>query len=109
MYRNGFDRYARPILYMKPGLDNTGPSEREVKVKYLCYLMEKCTLAANKNNREKLTLMVDFKGNSQISGLANVKVSLEVLQVLQDHYPETLGVAIMINTTWSFNFFFGLV
>lgn len=46
MYRNGWDKYKRPILYMKPGLDNTGPSEREQKVKYLVYVMEKCALAA---------------------------------------------------------------
>jgi hypothetical protein len=24
MYRNGWDKYQRPVLYMKPGLDNTG-------------------------------------------------------------------------------------
>jgi hypothetical protein len=24
MYRNGFDKHGRPIIYMKPGKDNTG-------------------------------------------------------------------------------------
>jgi len=46
MYRNGFDHLDRPLLYMKPGNDNTGTKEKEEKVKYLVYLMEKCILAA---------------------------------------------------------------
>jgi len=109
MYRNDYDKYGRPILYMKPGLDNTGANEREEKVKYLVYLMEKCALAANKNNREKILLIIDFKGHNQISGMSNIKVSLEVLQILQDNYPETLGVAIMCNAPWSFTIFWNII
>jgi len=105
MYRSGHDKYGRPILYMKPGLDNTGAPEREQKVKYLCYLMEKCALAANKNNREKLLLILDMKDNNQMTGLANIKISQEVLQILQDHYPESLGTALFYNAPWSFHLF----
>jgi len=109
MYRSGFDKYGRPILYMKPGLDNTGAPEREQKVRYLCYLLEKCALVAAKNKKEKLLLIIDFKGNSQINGLLNIKISQEVLQVLQDHYPETLGVAMIYNSPWTFHFFWSCI
>jgi len=109
MYRNGFDRWRRPVMYMKPGKDNTGPNEREVKVKYLVYLLEKCIQAAKTNDKEKICLILDYKGTSQMSGIANYKVNLEVLNVLQDHYPETLGVCLILNASWSFSTFWSMI
>jgi len=108
MYRNGYDRYGRPVIYMKPGLDNTGGNEREVKVKYLCYLLEKCSLAAKTNDKEKLCLIIDYKGN-QMTSLAQLKVSMDVLSILQDHYPESLGVALMLNAAWTFSMFWNVI
>uniref|UniRef100_A0A6B2LES2 CRAL-TRIO domain-containing protein n=1 Tax=Arcella intermedia TaxID=1963864 RepID=A0A6B2LES2_9EUKA len=105
MYRGGYDRYGRPILYMKPRYDNTGANEREQKVRYLCYLLEKCHKAALKKDKEKIVLVIDFKDNNQLSNLSNIKVSQEVLGILQDHYPETLGVAFITNAPWAFSFF----
>jgi len=109
MYRNGFDKYGRPILYMKPRYDNTGHDQREVKVKNLVYLLEKCDLAAKKNDREKLTMLVDFKDASQIYGFGNIKTSKEILAILQDHYPETLGVAYICNSPMTFSLFWNVI
>jgi len=109
MYRNGYDKYGRPVLYMKPGFDNTGAPEREQKLKYLVYQLEKCSRAANKNNREKLVLIIDFKGHNQMAGLSNIKTSQDVLAIIQDHYPETLGVAFIHNAPWSFQIFWSIL
>jgi len=108
MYRNGIDKFKRPVLYMKPGLDNTGPEDRDQKVKYLVYLMEKCAIAANKENREKLCLLIDFKNNAPPS-LGNMQVAKDVLDVLQNYYPESLGRAMIFNAPWSFSVFWSFI
>lgn len=88
MYRNGFDKLGRPIIYMKPGKDNTGAPEREVKVKYLVYLMEKATRACNESKGlDKLVWLIDFKNYNGLTGLTMTKISREILDILQDHYP----------------------
>lgn len=61
MYRNGYDKLQQPIMYMKPGkglsnfimlwpcssVDNTsGSDKKDIKVKNLIYMMEKCARAA---------------------------------------------------------------
>jgi len=109
MYRNGYDKQNHPILYMKPGKDNTSSDQKDIKVKYLVYIMEKCTKAANKNNKEKLLLIVDFKNHSSLSGLTNLDTSLEVLNVLQNYYPETLFKALIVNAPWSLSIFWSMI
>eukprot|EP01120_Amphizonella_sp_Union-15-10_P014285 TRINITY_DN6872_c0_g1_i1.p1 TRINITY_DN6872_c0_g1~~TRINITY_DN6872_c0_g1_i1.p1 ORF type:complete len:336 (-),score=63.68 TRINITY_DN6872_c0_g1_i1:100-1107(-) len=109
MYRNGFDKIGRPILYMKPGLDNTPPSQKEVKLKYLVYVMEKTLLAAASKHREKITLLIDYHGASNMNGIASMKLSKEVLNILQSHYPERLGLALLFNAPWAFTIFWKLI
>jgi len=66
-------------------------------------------LAAKEHNQEKLTILVDYKGASQIAGLSNISVSKEILNILQNHYPERLGVAILFNTPWVFTLFWTIL
>jgi len=49
-YRNGFDRYGRPVLYMKPGKDNT--SEPKTKLKHVLYNLEKCIKVMDEKKKE---------------------------------------------------------
>jgi len=104
MYRNGFDKHGRPIIYMKPGKDNTGVPEKEVKVKYLVYLMEKASRAADESKGiDKFVWLVDYKDFNQLTGIVLTKVAKEILDILQDHYPERLGLAFIINAPWTFH------
>ena len=65
-----------------------GLPEKEVKVKYLVYLMEKASRATDESKGiEKLNWVVDYKDFSQLAGIVLTKVSKEILDVLQDHYP----------------------
>jgi len=87
---------------MKPGKDNTGAPEKEVKVKYLVYLMEKAVRSMDESKGvEKLVLIIDYKGYSQLAGLTMTRISKEILDILQDHYPERLGIAFIINAPWA--------
>jgi len=108
MYRGGFDKIGRPIIYMKPAKDNTGVPEREVKVRYLVYVMEK-TIRAMPAGVEKLDLLIDFKDANKISGIGEMKISKEILDIMQDHYPERLAHSFICNTPWVFNVFWKMI
>eukprot|EP01090_Pellita_catalonica_P007441 TRINITY_DN18026_c0_g1_i1.p1 TRINITY_DN18026_c0_g1~~TRINITY_DN18026_c0_g1_i1.p1 ORF type:complete len:279 (-),score=58.09 TRINITY_DN18026_c0_g1_i1:666-1478(-) len=109
-FSNSFDKKGRPILYMKPGKDNSSagtPEGRLLKLKYLVYCLECCIAAMDEDNGiEKMCLVVDYKGTGIAqSSVSNIQVSLDCLNTLQDHYPERLGVACFINNPWVFSAF----
>ncbi len=74
---------------MCPAKDNTiGVVEKEIKVRALVYLLEKTISRMDESQGiDKLTIVIDFGYFSQLSGIANMKVSKDVAQILQDHYP----------------------
>ncbi|KAJ3046085.1 hypothetical protein HDV00_003835 [Rhizophlyctis rosea] len=57
---------------------------------------------------EKLTLVVDYEGIS-IFNATPLSVSKQVLDIIQSHYPERLGLGICINPTWYIWTFFKII
>jgi hypothetical protein len=47
----------------------------------------KYCISEETRGREKVTLVIDFRDAKQISSIANVRVSIDFLKVLQNHYP----------------------
>lgn len=99
----GFDNDSRPILYLKPGRQNTQTSHRQVQ--HLVYMLER-VIDFMPAGQDSLALLIDFKdypdvpkvqGNSKIPPLGTGK---EVLHILQTHYPERLGKALLTNIPW---------
>lgn len=99
----GFDNDSRPILYLKPGRQNTATSHRQVQ--HLVYMLER-VIDFMPPGQDSLALLIDFKdypdvpkvqGNSKIPPLGTGK---EVLHILQTHYPERLGKALLTNIPW---------
>lgn len=62
------------------------------QIKYLVYCMENAILNLN-YNQEQIIWLVDFQGWSKSS--VSLKVTKEAAQLLQNHYPERLGLAIL--------------
>jgi len=54
-------------------------------------------------------VLVDYKGAGSVSGLVNMKVSMEVLNILQNQYPERLALCCMFNAPWAFTFFWKMI
>ncbi|KAK1287348.1 Patellin-3 [Acorus calamus] len=105
IYRSNYiDKHGRTVLVMRPGCQNTKSTEGQIK--YLVYCMENAILNLPQD-QEQMVWLIDFQGFN-MSHLS-VKVTKETAHVLQDHYPERLGLAILYNPPKIFESFWTLV
>jgi len=89
----GFDIHGRPCLYLIPSNQNTEKTERQVQ--HLVFMLERL-IDLMGPGQETLALIVDF--NSTKSGQnASISQAKETLNILQNHYPERLGRALVLN------------
>ncbi|KAI8562611.1 hypothetical protein RHMOL_Rhmol03G0048200 [Rhododendron molle] len=105
LYRaNYFDKHGRTVLIMRPGLQST--SSTAVQIKYLVYCMER-TISDLKPDQEQMVWLIDFQGWNMSS--ISVKVTKETAHLLQERYPERLGLAILYDPPKVFESFWLLV
>lgn len=91
----GFDRQGRPCQYLNPARQNTDSSPRQLH--HLFYMVERVT-DIMPPGVEMLSLMINFKpGKKRQNTSVPVSTAREVLHILQNHYPERLGKALIIN------------
>ncbi|CDR42654.1 CYFA0S10e00760g1_1 [Cyberlindnera fabianii] len=93
----GFDKNARPILYFKPGRQNTKTSFRQIQS--TVWFLER-VIDMMPAGQETLALLIDFKHHKvegETSKLPAVSTGKQVLHILQSHYPERLGKAMFVN------------
>lgn len=103
----GFDIAARPCLYLNPGRQNTNASPRQVQ--HLVFMLER-VISMSGPGQETLALLINFKTSKSRSNTApGIGQGREVLNILQTHYPERLGRALIINIPWVVNGFFKLI
>ncbi|KAL6525562.1 hypothetical protein OROHE_015869 [Orobanche hederae] len=105
IYRaNYFDKHGRTVLVMRPGFQNTNSVEGQIK--YLVYCMENA-IANLDQAQDQMVWLIDFQRWNM--ACISVKVTRETARVLQDHYPERLGIAILYNPPKVFESFWLLV
>ncbi|KAH8898544.1 cral trio domain-containing protein [Thozetella sp. PMI_491] len=103
----GYDNQAHPCHYLNPGRQNTDPSPRQVQ--HLVYMLER-VIDLMPPNQEKLALLINFKSSKTRTNTApGIGLAREVLNILQTHYPERLGKALIINVPWVVWGFFKLI
>ncbi|PSK35196.1 hypothetical protein C7M61_004861 [Candidozyma pseudohaemuli] len=96
----GYDNDARPCLYLKPGRQNTKTSQRQVQ--HVVYMLEK-VIDYMPPGQDSLALLIDFKASpvgTQNGKIPPVSTGRQVLNILQTHYPERLGKALLTNIPW---------
>ncbi|WVW87100.1 hypothetical protein I302_109157 [Kwoniella bestiolae CBS 10118] len=98
----GFDVDARPILYMRPGRENTERSPRQIR--HLIYHLERA-LDFMPPGQEQVAIIVDYKSATSQSN-PSIAVARQVLNILQNHYVERLGRGLVVNMPWWINAFF---
>ncbi|KAJ2903985.1 putative cral trio domain-containing protein [Zalerion maritima] len=91
----GFDKQGRPCHYLNPARQNTDPSPRQIQ--HLVYMVER-VLDLMPPHQETLTLLINFKpGKNRGNTAPGINIGRECLHILQMHYPERLGRALIIN------------
>ncbi|RQM05235.1 hypothetical protein DH86_00001764 [Scytalidium sp. 3C] len=103
----GYDNSGRPCHYLNPGRQNTNPSPRQVQ--HMVFMLER-VLELAPPGQETLALLINFKSNKNRSNTApGISTGREVLHILQTHYPERMGRALIINVPWVVWGFFKLI
>ncbi|KAL8826003.1 MAG: hypothetical protein Q9170_007573 [Blastenia crenularia] len=101
----GYDVAGRPCLYLNPGNQNTERTSRQVE--HLVFMLER-TLDLMPAGQEMLTLLINF--DKKLGGeRPPLWQGKQVLNILQSHYPERLGRALVINIHWVVWTFFKLI
>lgn len=101
----GFDNDARPCLYLKPGRQNTKTSQRQVQ--HMVFMLER-VIDFMPLGQDSLALLIDFKASpagTVSNKIPPVNIGRQVLNILQTHYPERLGKALLTNIpllAWTF-------
>lgn len=101
----GFDKSQRPCLYLFPGRQNTTVSPRQVQ--FLVWSLER-VIELMPVGVENLALLVNYKGSTGDKN-PGIGQGREVLNILQTHYVETLGRALVINIPFFVWGFFKLI
>lgn len=105
IYRADFcDKEGRPVLVMRPGVQNT--NQLEGQIRYLVYCMENAIMNLPPD-QEQMVWLVDFKGWNMST--IPVMTARETAHILQDHYPERLAYAILYNPPKIFETFWNVV
>ncbi|KAL1940230.1 hypothetical protein VTO73DRAFT_9182 [Trametes versicolor] len=99
----GYDSDKRPAIYLRPSKQNTEESIRQVH--YVVWALERLTELMGPGI-ETLALMVDFADRAKNPSLGQART---VLNILQTHYPERLGRALVVNVPFLVNAFFKLI
>ncbi|KAK9905299.1 hypothetical protein M0R45_000303 [Rubus argutus] len=105
IYRANYcDKYGRTVLVMRPGFQNTNAVNEQIL--YLVYCMENAILNLNPD-QEQMVWLISFQrwNSSNIS----LKVTRETAKVLQNHYPERLGLGILYDPPKIFESFWTMV
>lgn len=101
----GWDKDGRPCCYLRPSKQNTERSDRQIE--HLVYMLER-TIDLMPPGQEMLALLINFAETKQGQG-ATLAQGKQTLNILQNHYPERLGRALVTNVPWVIWGFFKLI
>jgi CRAL/TRIO domain/CRAL/TRIO, N-terminal domain len=89
----GYDVNARPCHYLIPSRQNTQRSDKQIQ--HLVFMLER-VIDLMVPGQETLALLINFAETKSGQG-ASVGQGRQTLYILQNHYPERLGRALVTN------------
>jgi CRAL/TRIO domain/CRAL/TRIO, N-terminal domain len=89
----GYDVNARPCHYLVPSRQNTERSDKQIQ--HLVFMLER-VIDLMVPGQETLALLINFAETKSGQG-ASVGQGRQTLYILQNHYPERLGRALVTN------------
>jgi len=108
MYHHGYDRYCRPMIYLKVA-EKPDPHTRLEKMQFMIFTLEQAIKRMEKERGvEKMVWCVNCKNyNFKYNG--EFGFARELLSILQNHYPERLGVLILVDAPFVFRAFWKVI
>jgi len=108
MYIHGYDKYRRPVVYLKVA-DKPDPHTSEEKLRFITFTLEKAAKLMDKSRGvEKAVWCVDCN-NYDRKYNGDLSHSRALLSILQNHYPERLGLFLIIDAPFLFRIFWKLI
>ena len=89
----GYDNAGRPCHYLNPARQNTPRSDRQIR--HLVFMLERA-VDLLPPGQETIVLLINFAESSKGQG-ASFQQGRQALYILQNHYPERLGKALLCN------------
>jgi len=89
---SGFDKYGRTVLIERPGFENTKTYDRQIR--HQIFNIER---ALHLSKCGSIAIIIDFT-NVVLTTVPPFGQTRQFLNVLQNHYPETLGLGIMLDS-----------
>jgi len=99
----GYDSDRRPAMYLRPSRQNTAESIRQVHL--VVWYLERATDLMGPGV-ETIALMVDYADKAKNPSFSQART---VLGILQTHYPERLGRALIVNLPFLLSAFFKMI
>ncbi|KAJ4851457.1 hypothetical protein Tsubulata_014125 [Turnera subulata] len=90
---NFHDRSGRLVLIMRPGMQKGKCTEDNVR--YMVYLLENAILNLSEG-QEQMSWLIDFTDWSLKTNIS-IRIAVDCLNVLQNHYPQRLSIAFLYN------------
>jgi hypothetical protein len=101
----GWDNEGRTCEYMRPSRQNTERSDRQIE--HLVFILERA-VELLPPGQENLCLLINFAETKSGQG-ATIGQGKQTLNILQNHYPERMGRALVTNVPWYIWTFFKLI
>ncbi|PYH87927.1 CRAL/TRIO domain-containing protein [Aspergillus ellipticus CBS 707.79] len=101
----GYDIHGRPCLYLLPSNQNTETSDRQIQ--HLVFMLER-VIDLMGPDQETLALIVNYK-ETKSGQNASIGQAKQTLSFLQNHYPERMGRALVINMPFMIMGFFKII
>jgi len=101
----GWDNHGRTCQYLRPSKQNTERSDRQIQ--HLVFMLERA-IDLMPHGQETLALLINFAETKSGQG-ATISQGRQTLNILQNHYPERLGRALVTNVPFYIWGFFKLI
>ncbi|KAG2051417.1 CRAL TRIO domain-containing protein [Suillus hirtellus] len=99
----GCDTHGRPALYMSPSKLSAEESFRTIQ--FIIWMVER-TVDLMGPGVETLAALADYAGNTRNPSFGMVRT---IVDIVQTHYPERLGLVLIAHLPWLLNTFFKLL
>lgn len=104
-----YSKRGYPVVYMK--LTRDQGNDRVTKLRFMVWMLENLISAMDASQGvEKMAWITDFKGTGmRMATMSHINISLDCLHTLQNHYPERLGIAFVVNPPRVFSAFWKIL